>query len=195
MTAVQRKYNRESYLRMKRDPAKIAERLAAAAAWREKHKAQVAQYSRAYRGRNRVTLNAKRKARWRSLSPDAKRRHLSRGAAWAASKAGQLAIRRYHATPTYKLYTYRQGARHRGIKFELTPEEFMKFWKQPCHYCGTAIRTVGIDRVNNDLGYVHGNVVPCCTTHNHMKKAMTEAAFVAACASVVAHYRRKHGTA
>ena len=36
----------------------------------------------------------------------------------------------------------------------------------------------GIDRLNNEVGYIPGNVVSCCRLHNEWKRAMTEKAFI-----------------
>lgn len=37
-------------------------------------------------------------------------------------------------------------------------------WKKPCYYCGTDIKTIGIDRINSDGSYstATNGVVPCC---------------------------------
>src|SRR3990167_6101043 len=54
----------------------------------------------------------------------------------------------------------------RGLVFELTETEFQSFALKPCHYCRGALgqRTVvgGLDRINNDFGYILGNVLPAC---------------------------------
>lgn len=53
-----------------------------------------------------------------------------------------------------------------------------------CHYCGVVggnttnqdrriLKYNGIDRVNNDLGYIGTNVVGCCGTCNLAKQSMT----------------------
>lgn len=77
----------------------------------------------------------------------------------------------------------------RGLAFELTAADFLRFWRQPCHYCGYRIRTVGIDRVDNSRGYVRGNVVSACFLCNRAKSSLTKAQFVALCSNVV----RRHG--
>lgn len=51
-----------------------------------------------------------------------------------------------------------------------------------CEYCGRApmggtnsgfVKRNGIDRVNNDLGYIIENCVPCCKDCNRAKRCMT----------------------
>lgn len=58
----------------------------------------------------------------------------------------------------------------KGITFSLTLEEYSKLISEPCYYCNNLIclkraakieRGMGIDRINNSLGYELGNVLPC----------------------------------
>lgn len=78
----------------------------------------------------------------------------------------------YNATPDgrYRHYTY--GATRRGIKFELTLEQFKRFWQQPCAYCAAPIATIGLDRKNSSKGYNVRNIVPCCFQCNRLKSDM-----------------------
>lgn len=64
---------------------------------------------------------------------------------------------------------YKRGAKSRNLVFNLTFEEFMTFWQQPCFYCGDSIETVGLDRINNAKGYELHNLVPCCYRCNWSK--------------------------
>lgn len=57
----------------------------------------------------------------------------------------------------------------------------MSFWQKPCRFCGDAIQTVGLDRIDNRKGYTVSNVVACCRTCNSMKSGQTVAAFIARC--------------
>ncbi len=82
-----------------------------------------------------------------------------------------------------KVYkAYKRGAKDRGLIFELTKEKFKEITKMDCYYCGDAPSNVGkslsitdnyiyngIDRLDNNVGYVIGNVVPCCKKCNMMK--------------------------
>jgi len=78
------------------------------------------------------------------------------------------------------------GAVRRGLAYELTREQFMTFWQKPCTYCGDAIPTVGLDRVENDKGYTLDNLVSCCAVCNSMKSSMTMAQFLARCGRIAA---------
>jgi len=65
----------------------------------------------------------------------------------------------------------------------------MAYWQKPCHWCGYNVRTVGLDRMDNALGYVTGNIVSSCKYCNVAKSDLSAAQFVALCSNVV----RLHG--
>jgi hypothetical protein len=100
------------------------------------------------------------------------------------------------------LATYRSAARTRGLSWELADEDFDRLMVQDCFYCGTPPSVIttpgrrtgdgflhgGLDRKDNTLGYLAGNVVPCCITCNHAKMAMPFDAFMAWIAQLIAHH-------
>lgn len=67
---------------------------------------------------------------------------------------------------------YRYRAKKSGRVFSLTRERFLEIICQPCHWCGYA-GTVGVDRIDNDLGYTPDNSVACCKTCNYAKNDMS----------------------
>lgn len=84
------------------------------------------------------------------------------------------------------LNSMRGQARKRGYEWKLSKEQARKLMGSPCHYCGVGpsntMRTEsnngdckysGIDRLNNEEGYVLGNVVSCCLTCNKAKGTAT----------------------
>lgn len=84
---------------------------------------------------------------------------------------------------------YKNGANLRGFEFNLTKEQFKKYTKENCFYCGSPPNQVhkkekdiyiynGIDRINNSKGYVEGNVVACCGTCNMAKRRMSQEEFI-----------------
>jgi len=86
---------------------------------------------------------------------------------------------------------YQRNAIKRGLQFELSLDEFRKITQQDCYYCGIepSIRRQtrrlngeythnGIDRLDNLLGYISDNSVPCCTMCNRMKYTFTEDLFL-----------------
>lgn len=73
---------------------------------------------------------------------------------------------------------YKSGSKiKRPMDFTLTPEEFYGIVTKPCHYCGSTTSSakfgMGIDRVDNLVGYVFDNCVPCCKQCNKAKNTLT----------------------
>jgi hypothetical protein len=66
-----------------------------------------------------------------------------------------------------------RSSHERGIEWGFdNPEDLREFWDAPCHYCGGEVeQRLGLDRIENDKGYIPGNVVQCCLTCNHMKRS------------------------
>lgn len=81
------------------------------------------------------------------------------------------------------LRSYINGAKSRGLKFELESEEFKFITKQNCFYCGRKPSMImtnkdntgdylynGVDRLDSSRGYTIENCVPCCTQCNYAKR-------------------------
>lgn len=77
---------------------------------------------------------------------------------------------------------YNRDATRRGVSFGLCVEEFSRIITSHCEYCGQPptnefgssfkLKYSGIDRVDNSVGYITGNCVPCCKTCNYAKASM-----------------------
>jgi hypothetical protein len=84
---------------------------------------------------------------------------------------------------------YRQSSLKRGKEFFISYEQFIELIGKSCFYCGiepkqrwkvSTTRMIqcefvynGIDRKNNDIGYVIDNCVPCCEQCNNSKKTLS----------------------
>jgi hypothetical protein len=104
-----------------------------------------------------------------------------------------------------KLYDkYRRQAGFRGLVFALSMEQFENLTQGDCYYCGDSpYQTTkekssngqytynGIDRVDNNDGYVISNCVSCCGTCNKAKLSMSEDEF-AGWADKVYHHFAQH---
>ena len=89
----------------------------------------------------------------------------------------------------YAFSYYKKNAKKRGIEFSITRMEFLKFWQKPCFYCGDKIDTIGIDRINNSVGYNKDNVIPCCIRCNIAKNDDTMEKFLNRCKRIyMKHY-------
>ncbi len=75
----------------------------------------------------------------------------------------------FNQTPSGRYRFYMGAAKKRGKEFLLSPEDFSEIIVLPCVYCGDG-RKVGVDRIDNSLGYTKENSAPCCKTCNYMKK-------------------------
>lgn len=97
---------------------------------------------------------------------------------------------------------YYEGAKQRGIQFALELDCFISLLLDQCAYCGqkpirqisTRFQTAlvnGIDRLDNNYGYIPANCVSCCTLCNYMKRLMRRDDFIAHCRKVAHHSRSK----
>lgn len=99
-------------------------------------------------------------------------------------------------------HKYERNARDRKMEFDLSITQFKEIIDRPCHYCGAPPSNVyrgsraareynysGIDRVDNEKGYLIDNVRPCCHTCNRAKSNMGEEKFYAWIKRLVAFSR------
>lgn len=80
-------------------------------------------------------------------------------------------------------YRYVKSAKNRNLPFELSKETFREMISRNCYYCNKSpeyreyknynknggIIFNGIDRVDNNKGYIKDNVVACCEQCNRIK--------------------------
>lgn len=88
-----------------------------------------------------------------------------------------------------------------NINNVISIEKYLKTVSEPCYYCGNTgekeviIKTKnsenkifkynGIDRLDNELGYVNNNIVSCCSICNYMKGQLSVNQFVNKCQDIV----------
>ena len=63
-------------------------------------------------------------------------------------------------------------AKRKGVAFCLTKMQFEQLTSRTCYYCdnfSTGHEYCGIDRINNDVGYIMDNCVSCCFRCNDIK--------------------------
>lgn len=67
-------------------------------------------------------------------------------------------------------YEYKYGAKYRNIPFELSLDQVNAMCLLPCTYCGDLPDPKnGIDRIDNAIGYLVDNCLPCCAFCNIAK--------------------------
>jgi hypothetical protein len=72
-------------------------------------------------------------------------------------------------SPSRLFKQYRANAKHSDRLFNLTINDFAQLEKLECYYCGENTKILGYDRVDNNIGYLKSNIVPCCDICNYMK--------------------------
>jgi len=99
---------------------------------------------------------------------------------------------------------YGRQAKERGLIFALSKMEVAEIIKRSCHYCGEPHSNSffkpnrnpdrsarfyynGIDRLDNTIGYVIGNVVACCKMCNRAKLELSHDQFLALVKRVYEH--------
>lgn len=103
-----------------------------------------------------------------------------------AAQVNALPIMRWDKYMCNTFGKYKYTATKRGYEFALGKCDFARLVDEPCHYCWTA--RGGIDRVDNAVGYLLPNCVPCCGTCNAMKNASTKEDFIMQCTRVANFY-------
>lgn len=81
--------------------------------------------------------------------------------------------------------SYMRQADNRKLTWSIDRNTFKILIEKDCHYCGAPPSQAwnysksskqiynGLDRVDNQLGYVEENIVPCCKTCNYAKRSLT----------------------
>jgi hypothetical protein len=82
-------------------------------------------------------------------------------------------------------HTYKgRCSSERNLEFDIEREDFKRLTSSNCHYCGAPPSAKmkstagaeyvynGLDRLDNDVGYIMSNVVPCCSICNHAKHTL-----------------------
>lgn len=97
---------------------------------------------------------------------------------------GRADHKRKKWTLNYRYSEYKNSAKDHKREFCLTKDDFSDLWQNPCYYCGGEIKTIGLDRINNEIGYTRENVVPCCIRCNKMKKNINYEDFIMLCRTI-----------
>jgi hypothetical protein len=99
----------------------------------------------------------------------------------------------------FREYQYR--AVKIGVSFEMELENFIQMINKNCFYCdhppynkkisfsnkNRFFMYNGIDRIDSDLGYIEGNIVPCCKACNLAKSTMKMEEFMVWIKRIYAH--------
>lgn len=139
--------------------------------WLEKNQEQVKEWRKQYsreRSEEKRAYNQANKEHFKQKRKEYEQQNISKV---------QEQRKRYRKYLKARYNKYENGAKKRGLVFELSVEEFDKITKMPCEYCGgysdelNGVNFNGIDRINSLDGYTTVNSVPCCEMCNRMKLA------------------------
>lgn len=82
---------------------------------------------------------------------------------------------------------YLKRANKKKLVFNLSIEKFSKLINNDCYYCNKKTNknhTNGIDRKNNNDGYMEENCVSCCGECNFMKGSLSDIKFIEHCKNI-----------
>lgn len=98
----------------------------------------------------------------------AKPKHKKALQAYRESPKGKAWRRTWDRSLKALFYRGKIAAKQQGRAWQITFEAFTLLRQQPCRYCGFLLPEAGygLDRIDNSKGYLHDNVVPCCTSCN-----------------------------
>lgn len=87
-------------------------------------------------------------------------------------------MRDYYHSLVGQYHQYKKRAVKSNFEFTITKEDCKAFYRTDCYYCGGLIKDLGIDRIDNSIGYVLSNCVPCCSVCNFMKGTLAKDEFI-----------------
>ncbi|XWV25105.1 hypothetical protein QJ856_gp0671 [Tupanvirus deep ocean] len=93
---------------------------------------------------------------------------------------------------SYRYLRYKQASKERGLSFNLSNQEFCELLHGSCYICGRQSSNKhcnGIDRYNNNKGYILQNCKTCCGDCNFLKRILDHDYFLLHCA-FIAHTHR-----
>ncbi len=149
--------------------------------WDKNNKERKRRYRRIWRKKNILHIRLYNKI-WKKAHPENNREYY------------RQYHKKYAQTLNGKYIEYKKSARIRKFEFNLTKNQFASFWQKPCYYCGDKIETIGLDRVNSDVGYFFNNIVPCCKICNYLKKCLPKDIFIEQCKKIVGYNLTKDDT-
>jgi len=168
---------------------------------REKNKEKKRLYDLEYRGKNKDRLKAHKQSEegkeikklWLDKNKDKIREQKRK---WAASESGHKSAKQWRdKSPKALRNLYIAGAKRRNLAFDITEELFAELINKDCIYCGRSAipKRNGLDRIDNNKGYLIDNVVTCCFVCNQMKGKRTVDEFMNHIKRIYEHATQKSG--
>lgn len=139
---------------------------------RQRDKTKPSRHNEAFRAKARVY-----KRRWYKKNQEERPEAFEieereRRKRWLASEGWKATKERLKVSHKRRLIDTKSNARKRDLEYTISDDDAIIMFHDPCFYCGNnddkSLR--GIDRVDNDEGYVLENCVPCCIACNSAKR-------------------------
>ena len=99
-------------------------------------------------------------------------------------------LEKFRKTLKGKFNTLKGNARRRNLDIGITFSRYESLMNGNCFYCGTK-DSIGIDRIDNSLGYIDGNVASCCKICNFMKKVHSKEFFIDHISKIYKHLTKQ----
>ncbi|AKI80156.1 hypothetical protein QJ850_gp543 [Acanthamoeba polyphaga mimivirus] len=98
---------------------------------------------------------------------------------------------RYNTISSDKYMRYKSVAIEKGLEFTLTKQEFEKLVESNCYYCDCKYKNTinGIDRIDNNIGYILDNCVTACSMCNNMKNTLNVETFIVMCMTIANYFK------
>jgi 5-methylcytosine-specific restriction endonuclease McrA len=149
-------------------------------AWYEKNKQKVIEQHKEYRAKNREKTNAYSSVYYQKTKEIHLEKRRTKNAQYREdnrdkelARLQKLNQKRYNDEKN-RYNAYIKGNEKRKLEFTITLEEASVLFRGECHYCGIKSndKINGIDRIDNEVGYIINNCVSACWTCNRMKGSM-----------------------
>lgn len=87
---------------------------------------------------------------------------------WNKSSKGKTCVNKYQKTISARYNFMKSRSRKNNKECDITKEEYTRLLSIPCTYCSGPLAEmgVGLDRIDNSIGYMKSNVVSCCRNCN-----------------------------
>lgn len=90
------------------------------------------------------------------------------------TKEGLKILGKYRHSPKGRYVYLKAAAKRRNLECTLSKEEYYLLIDKPCFYCEGFFQKdetcgCGLDRINNEFGYIKNNVISCCGICNGIK--------------------------
>ncbi len=85
-----------------------------------------------------------------------------------------IRLRKYSSSLEVRFRHSQRVAKRRKINWDLSFEIYIDICNKPCFYCNNkvgepVVNGLGLDRIDNSLGYTKDNILPCCGICNNIR--------------------------